>query len=74
MRFYADGLVERFSPVVFARCLLSVLGCGVLLVTLAPTPALAQISFVVFLLGPPLLGQVAEHSGAQLVRVSHSCC
>ncbi|WP_394787985.1 MFS transporter [Rhodoferax sp.] len=109
MRFFADGLVERFSPVVFARCLLSVLGCGALLVTLAPTPALAllglalmgvgtsgifplamsaaaqridrpaavnvaalaQISFVVFLLGPPLLGQVAEHFG---VRTLYGVC
>ncbi len=103
MRFFADGLVERFSPVVFVRGLLSVLGCGAALVTLRPTPALAllgltlmgvgtsgifplamsaaalridrpaavnvaalaQISFVVFLLGPPLLGQVAEHYGAR---------
>nr|WP_315233507.1 MFS transporter [uncultured Albidiferax sp.] len=109
MRFFADGLVERFSPVLFARCLLSVLGCGALLVTLAPTPALAllglglmgvgtsgifplamsaaaqrvdrpaavnvaalaQISFVVFLLGPPLLGQVAEHFG---VRTLYGVC
>nr|WP_315426115.1 MFS transporter [uncultured Albidiferax sp.] len=109
MRFFADGLVERFSPVLFARCLLSVLGCGALLVSLAPTPALAllglglmgvgtsgifplamsaaaqrvdrpaavnvaalaQISFVVFLLGPPLLGQVAEHFG---VRTLYGVC
>ena len=109
MRFFADGLVERFSPVLFARCLLSVLGCGALLVALAPTPALAllglglmgvgtsgifplamsaaaqrvdrpaavnvaalaQISFVVFLLGPPLLGQVAEHFG---VRTLYGVC
>ena len=105
MRFFADGLVERFSPVVFARSLLTVLGCGALLVMLAPGPAwallglgmvgagtsgifplamsaaaqrtdrpatvnvaaLAQISFVVFLLGPPLLGQVAEHFGVRFV-------
>ena len=105
MRFFADGLVERFSPVVFARSLLAILGGGALLVMLAPGPAwallglgmigagtsgifplamsaaaqrtdrpaavnvaaLAQISFVVFLLGPPLLGQVAEHFGVRLV-------
>ena len=109
MRFFADGLVERFSPVVFARCLLVVLGCGALLVVLAPGPvwallglglmgvgtsgifplamsaaaqrtdrpaavnvaALAQISFVVFLLGPPLLGQVAEHFG---IRNLYAAC
>lgn len=109
MRFFADALVERFSPVAFARSLLIVLGCGVLLVVLAAAPgwallglglmgvgtsgifplamsaaaqrsdrpaavnvaALAQISFVVFLLGPPLLGQVAEHWG---VRWSFGVC
>ncbi len=109
MRFFADGLVESFSPVLVARCLLGVLGCGALLVTLAPTPALAllglglmgvgtsgifplamsaaaqrvdrpaavnvaalaQISFVVFLLGPPLLGLVAEHFG---VRILYGVC
>ncbi|WP_114969559.1 MFS transporter [Rhodoferax ferrireducens] len=108
-RFFADGLVERFSSVAFARSLLVVLGCGALLVVLAPAQgwallglglmgvgtssifplamsaaaqridrpaavnvaALAQISFVVFLLGPPLLGLVAEHWG---VRWSFGVC
>ena len=103
MRFFADGLVDRYSPVGVARGLLSVLGAGALLVVFAPGPAwallglglmgvgtsgifplamsaaaqrvdrpaavnvaaLAQISFVVFLLGPPLLGQVAEHWGVR---------
>jgi len=103
MRFFADGLVDRYSPVGVARGLLSVLGVGALLVVLASGPAwallglglmgvgtsgifplamsaaaqrvdrpaavnvaaLAQISFVVFLLGPPLLGQVAEHWGVR---------
>jgi MFS family permease len=109
MRFFADGLVDRYSPVGVARGLLSVLGVGALLVVLAPGPAwallglglmgvgtsgifplamsaaaqrvdrpaavnvaaLAQISFVVFLLGPPLLGQVAEHWG---VRSAFGAC
>ncbi len=100
-RFFADGFVERFSPVAVARTLLCVLGVGTLLVFSAPVPwiayvglallgigssalfplamsaaaqrtdrpaavnvaALAQISFVSFLLGPPLLGYVAEHFG-----------
>ncbi len=100
-RFFADGFVERFSPVQVARVLLSILGAGGLLVLTASShwiafvglalmglgssaifplamsaaaqrtdrpaatnvAALAQISFVAFLAGPPLLGFVAEHWG-----------
>lgn len=100
-RFFADGFVERHSPVRVARALLLVLGVGVTLVVLAPHPAvaftglalmgvgtsaifplamsaaaqrtdrpaavnvaaLAQTAFVAFLLGPPLLGWVAEAWG-----------
>ena len=100
-RFFADSFVERYSPTVVSRFLLTVLGVGALLVFFANSdwvallgfglmgvgtsvifplamsaaaqrtdrPAatnvasLAQISFVAFLLGPPLLGFVAEHFG-----------
>jgi len=100
-RFFADAFVERYSPTLVARVLLTILGAGALLVFFAPTQwaalvgfglmgvgssaifplamsaaaqrtdrpaatnvaALAQISFVAFLLGPPLLGFVAEHLG-----------
>lgn len=100
-RFFADSFVDRWSPAIVARTLLSVLGVGTVLVfvsemqwlayvglalmgigTSAIFPlamsaaaqrtdrpaainvaALAQISFVGFLLGPPLLGYVAEHFG-----------
>lgn len=100
-RFFADGFVERYNPVVVARVLLTVLGGGVVLVFFAPVAwsaylgfamigigssalfplamsaaaqqtdrpaainvaALAQFSFTAFLLGPPLLGLVAEHFG-----------
>jgi hypothetical protein len=100
-RFFADGFVERYSPVMVARVLLTVLGLGVVLVFFAPhallaylgfaligigssalfplamsaaaqqtdrpaainVAALAQFSFTAFLLGPPLLGYVAEHFG-----------
>ena len=100
-RFFADGFVERYSPVLVARVLLTVLGIGVVLVFFAPhaliaylgfaligigssalfplamsaaaqqtdrsaainVAALAQFSFTAFLLGPPLLGYVAEHFG-----------
>ena len=100
-RFFADGFVDRHSPVLVARALLTILGAGVLLVFFAPVAwaaylgfamigigssalfplamsaaaqqtdrpaainvaALAQFSFTAFLLGPPLLGYVAEHFG-----------
>jgi MFS family permease len=102
-RFFADGFVERYNPVMVARVLLTVLGIGVIIVFLAPAAwaaylgfaligigssalfplamsaaaqqtdrpaavnvaALAQFSFTAFLLGPPLLGFVAEHYGIQ---------
>lgn len=98
MRFYADGVVERFSPAGLARVLFVALGIGCLTVVLSPWPllslagfaamglgtsaifplamsaaaqrkdrssalniaALAQFSFMLFLLGPPLLGFVAH--------------
>jgi MFS family permease len=100
-RFFADPFVERYSPTLVSRVLLSVLGVGAVIVFFSPSdwlslvgfglmgvgtsvifplamsaaaqrtdrPAatnvasLAQISFVAFLLGPPLLGYVAEHFG-----------
>ncbi|WP_323013181.1 MFS transporter [Devosia sp.] len=102
-RFFADGFVDRFSPVAVARALLAILGVGVVIVFAAPSAwaaylgfamigvgssalfplamsaaaqqtdrpaainvaALAQFSFTAFLLGPPLLGYVAEHYGIQ---------
>ena len=108
-RFFADGVVDRFSPTTVSRTMIGVLGTGVLLVYYAPSglwaligfaligmgtsvifplamsaaaqltdrPAatnvasLAQISFVAFLLGPPLLGYVAEHFG---IRWSFGVC
>lgn len=101
MRFFADGFVDRYSPVDVARTLIGILAVGVLVVFFAPAPAasllgfamlgigtsaifplamsaaaqrtdrpaainvaaLAQISFVIFLIGPPLLGSIAEHWG-----------
>ena len=100
-RFFADSFVERWSPVVVARGLLSISGLGALIVFFTPVwwlayvgfaligvgtsalfplamsaaaqrtdrpaavnvAALAQISFVSFLVGPPLLGYIAEHFG-----------
>ncbi len=100
-RFFADGIVERTSPVVVAQVQLYILLAGCLTVTFAPSwplalvgfalmgigsatmfplamsaaaqrtdrPAsvnvasLAQTAFLVFLVGPPILGFVAEHFG-----------
>lgn len=100
-RFFIDPFVERYSPTVVSRVLLSILLVGALLIFFATAdwmallgfglagvgtsaifplamsaaaqrtdrPAatnvasLAQTSFVAFLLGPPLLGYIAEHFG-----------
>jgi MFS family permease len=100
-RFVADRFVDKHSPLLVARVLLSVLALGVVMVYLAPSAwvaltglalmgvgtsaifplamsaaaqrtdrpaatnvaALAQTAFVSFMLGPPLLGFVAEHWG-----------
>ncbi|MEL6642049.1 MAG: MFS transporter, partial [Pseudomonadota bacterium] len=100
-RYYADGFVDRYAPVLVARVMQVMLAIGVVLVFVAPTPAvslvgfvfigagcsvmfplamsaaaqrtdrtaainvaaLAQFSFITFLLAPPLLGFVAEHLG-----------
>jgi MFS family permease len=100
-RFFADSFVERYSPTLVSRVLLSVLGMGTLLVFFSPASwlsligfflmgvgtsvifplamsaaaqrtdrpaatnvaAFAQIAFGAFLVGPPLLGYVAEHFG-----------
>lgn len=101
MRFFADGVVDRFSPASVARVLLVVLMVGCVVVAVSPWPylslagfaamgmgtsaifplamsaaaqrtdrpaalniaALAQFSFIMFLLGPPLLGYVAQTLG-----------
>jgi MFS family permease len=100
-RFFVDPFVERYSPTVVSRVLLSILLVGALLIFFATAdwmalvgfglagvgtsaifplamsaaaqrtdrPAatnvasLAQTSFTAFLLGPPLLGYIAEHFG-----------
>jgi MFS family permease len=100
-RYFADGLVERYSPVVVARILLVILGIGVVLAFVAigeylsllgfalmgigssaifplamsaaaqrtdrpaaiNVAALAQTSFLTFMLAPPILGFIAEHWG-----------
>jgi MFS family permease len=101
MRFYADGVVERFSPAALARVLFVALGVGCVTVVVSPWPilsligfaamglgtsaifplamsaaaqrndrasalniaALAQFSFMIFLLAPPILGYIAHGWG-----------
>jgi MFS family permease len=100
-RFFADGFVERYSPVLVARVLLGVMTVGILFVffpmaewtsllgfallgvgssaifplamsaaaqrtdrsAAVNVAALAQTSFVTFLLAPPILGFIAQHWG-----------
>jgi MFS family permease len=100
-RFFADRVVERYSPTEVSRVLMGVLLVGTLIVFFPVSPelsllgfllmgvgtsalfplamsaaaqrtdrpaalnvaALAQTSFVVFLLGPPLLGGIAQQWG-----------
>ncbi len=100
-RYFADGFVERYSPVLVARVLLAIMTVGILLVffpvheyvslagfallgigssaifplamsaaaqrtdrpAAVNVAALAQTSFVTFLLAPPILGFIAQHWG-----------
>ncbi len=100
-RFFADGFVERYSPVLVSRVLLAIMTVGIVLVFLrlgewqsllgfallgigssaifplamsaaaqrtdrpaaVNVAALAQTSFVTFLLAPPVLGFIAQHWG-----------
>ncbi|MGV8986956.1 MAG: MFS transporter [Cypionkella sp.] len=104
MRFFADRVVERYSPADLARVLFVSLGIGCVTVVFSQSPllslagfalmglgtsaifplamsaaarrtdrssalniaALAQFSFMMFLLGPPLLGFVAAHLGIRM--------
>ncbi len=100
-RYFADGFVERYSPVLVARVLLAILGAGVVLVFIQSSEylsllgfalmgigssaifplamsaaaqmtdrpaainvaALAQTSFLTFMVAPPVLGFIAQHWG-----------
>ncbi|HZY68889.1 MAG TPA: MFS transporter [Devosia sp.] len=100
-RYFADGFVERYSPVAVSRVLLGIMTIGIVLVffpvaewtslagfallgigssaifplamsaaaqrtdrpAAVNVAALAQTSFVTFLLAPPILGFIAEHWG-----------
>jgi len=101
VRYFADGFVQRYGPLVVARVMVITLGVGALAVVFGPGPgfallgfgligagtsgifplamsaaaqrtdrpaainvaALAQLSFSAFLIGPPMLGWLAEAYG-----------
>jgi MFS family permease len=65
-RFFADGFVERFSPVAVARFLLSVLGLGVLLAFVAPAAWVAYLGFALIGVGSSALFPLAMSAAAQL--------
>ncbi len=64
-RYVADRHVERHSPVVVARALLTVLGVGTALVFVAPHPALALLGFGLMGVGTSVLFPLAMSAAAQ---------
>ncbi|MBO9590432.1 MAG: MFS transporter [Devosia sp.] len=64
-RFFADSFVERFSPVLVARVLLTVLGIGVLLAFFAPAAWVAYLGFALIGVGSSALFPLAMSAAAQ---------
>lgn len=65
MRFYADGVVERFSPAALARVLFVALGLGCITVVLSPWPVLSLIGFAAMGLGTSAIFPLAMSAAAQ---------
>ena len=65
MRFYADGVVERFSPAALARVLFVALGLGCITVVLSPWPVLSLIGFAAMGLGTSAIFPMAMSAAAQ---------
>lgn len=64
-RFFADGFVERFSPVLVARFLLMVLGIGTLIILFAPWGWAAYAGFTLLGVGSSALFPLAMSAAAQ---------
>lgn len=64
-RFFADGFVERFSPVLVARTLLAILGLGVLLAFFATQAWMAYLGFALIGVGSSALFPLAMSAAAQ---------
>jgi MFS family permease len=64
-RFFADGFVERYSPVLVARSLLTMLGAGALMVFFAPVAWAAYLGFAMIGIGSSALFPLAMSAAAQ---------
>lgn len=64
-RFFADSFVERFSPVVVARVLLTILGAGVLCAFFAGQAWVAYLGFALIGIGSSALFPLAMSAAAQ---------
>jgi MFS family permease len=64
-RYFADGFVERHSPVLVARVLLSVLALGALLVFVSPLPWLSLLGFALLGVGSSAIFPLAMSAAAQ---------
>jgi MFS family permease len=65
MRYFADGFVERHSPVVVARVLLSVLALGDVLVFASPLPWVSLLGFALLGVGSSAIFPLAMSAAAQ---------
>jgi MFS family permease len=64
-RYVADGFVERYSPVLVARVLLSVLAIGGLLVFVSPSEAVSLLGFALMGVGSSAIFPLAMSAAAQ---------
>jgi len=64
-RFFADAFVERYSPTLVARVLLSILGAGTLLVFFATADWMALIGFGLMGVGSSAIFPLAMSAAAQ---------
>ena len=65
MRYFADGFVERHTPVFVARALLSVLAVGDVLVFASPVPWLSLMGFAMLGVGSSAIFPLAMSAAAQ---------
>lgn len=64
-RYFADGFVERHSPVVVTRILVSVLAAGDVLVFVSPAPWLSLLGFALMGVGSSAIFPLAMSAAAQ---------
>ncbi|MBL1435713.1 MAG: MFS transporter [Rhodobacteraceae bacterium] len=65
LRFFADGLIDRFGTTLVARVLVATLGVGVVTVTFATNPAMALIGFALMGFGTSAIFPLAMSAAAQ---------